>query len=115
MRSVSSSPDRVFGALSDGTRRAILDLLRTEEELAAGEIADRFPAISRPAVSKHLRVLREAGLVHAAEHGRENRYTLDAEPLGVVQMEWLDRFAPHWEKSLRRLKRQAESPRRTRR
>ena len=63
-----SSADRVFGALSDPTRRAILDLLREHQEMTAGDIAGRFQRISRPAVSKHLRVLREAGLVHATEH-----------------------------------------------
>ena len=109
MRSVTASPDRIFSALSDATRRAILDLLRVEDELGAGEIADRFATISRPAVSKHLRVLREAGLVRAAARGRENRYTLDAEPLGHVQQGWLDRFAPYWEQSLERLKRSAEA------
>ena len=112
MRSVtSSSPDRVFGALSDATRRAILDLLREQDELAAGQIADHFPTISRPAVSKHLRVLRDAGLVRSEERGRENHYRLDASPLGSVQLEWLDRFVPFWEQSLERLKRRAESSR----
>ena len=100
--------DLVFAALADPTRRAILDLLRERRSLTAGEIASRFPAISRPAVSKHLRVLRTAQLVRAEEHGRENHYTLDARPLGEVQREWLDQFAPHWEASLARLKRAAE-------
>ena len=103
-----SAPDRVFGALTDATRRSILDLLREQEHMTAGEIADRFPRISRPAVSKHLRVLREAGLVHAEERGRENHYTLDSRPLADIQLGWLDRFAPHWERSLGELKRQAE-------
>jgi DNA-binding transcriptional ArsR family regulator len=104
--------DRVFSALADGTRRSILDLLRDHETLTAGEIAARFPSISRPAVSKHLRVLRDAQLVEAQERGRENHYTLDARPLGEIQREWLDGFAPHWQASLERLKRQAEQPRR---
>jgi DNA-binding transcriptional ArsR family regulator len=101
--------DQVFPALADRTRRAILDLLRDHSSLTAGEIAARFPAISRPAVSKHLGVLRAAGLVRAEERGRENHYTLDAGPLGELQREWLNRFAPHWERSLQRLKREAES------
>ena len=100
--------DAVFSALADPTRRTILDLLREHERLTAGEIAARFPAMSRPAVSKHLRVLREADLVQAREQGRENHYTLDSRPLAEVQREWLDRFTPHWEQSLRRLKREAE-------
>ena len=86
--------DQVFPALADPTRRAILDVLREHSSLTAGAIAARFPAISRPAVSKHLGVLRAAGLVRAEERGRENHYTLDARPLGELQREWLDRFAP---------------------
>jgi DNA-binding transcriptional ArsR family regulator len=100
--------DDVFAALADPTRRAILDLLREHASLTAGEIAARFSTISRPAVSKHLRVLRNARLVRAEERGRENHYTLQAEPLREVQREWLDRFTPYWEQSLERLKQQAE-------
>jgi DNA-binding transcriptional ArsR family regulator len=105
--------DDVFAALADPTRRAILELLRDHPSLTAGEIAAQFPAISRPAVSKHLRVLRLAELVHAEERGRENHYTLEAQPLHEIRRDWLDRFAPHWERSLERLKHQAESNRRT--
>jgi DNA-binding transcriptional ArsR family regulator len=76
--------------------------------MTAGQIASAFPDISRPAVSKHLRVLRTAKLVHAQERGRENHYTLDAAPLREMQRKWLDSFAPHWERSLERLKREAE-------
>ena len=104
----SSPPDVVFSALADPTRRGILDLLRVEETLTAGEIAGAFPKLSRPAVSKHLRVLRQASLVQAEERGREWHYTLDAAPLAQVQREWLDRFAPLWEESLARLKAEAE-------
>ncbi len=99
-----------FAALADPTRRAILDLLRERETLTAGEIASRFPRVSRPAVSRHLRVLREARLVRAREYGREWRYTLDARPLAQVYRAWLERFAPLWEESLARLKRQVEDP-----
>ena len=97
-----------FGALADPTRRAILDLLREHPTLTAGEIAAHFPLISRAAVSKHLRVLRQARLVKARERGREWHYTLDARPLAEVYLEWLNRFAPYWEESLQRLKRQTE-------
>ena len=105
--------DDVFTALADPTRRAILELLRDHPSLTAGEVAAHFTEISRPAVSKHLGVLRAAKLVRAEERGRENHYTLDAQPLGELQREWLNRFAPHWERSLRRLKHEAESDRRT--
>ena len=77
--------------------------------MTAGDIALQFPSISRPAVSKHLRVLRTAGLVQTEERGREVRYALDSKPIGAVQRDWLDRFTPHWEASLRRLKANVES------
>jgi len=105
------STDTTFAALADPTRRAILDLLREHASLTAGQIAARFPSLSRPAVSKHLGVLRRASLVRSRERGRENHYTLDALPLREVQLAWLEQFAPHWEQSLERLKRLAESDR----
>jgi DNA-binding transcriptional ArsR family regulator len=102
-----------FAGLADPTRRAILELLRDHGTLTAGEIAASFPAVTRPAVSKHLRVLRETSLVTAEEHGREWRYQLDAAPLRKVYAEWLESFAPLWEESLARLKRQVEGDRRS--
>ncbi|MGB2694765.1 MAG: metalloregulator ArsR/SmtB family transcription factor [Dehalococcoidia bacterium] len=99
-----------FTALADPTRRAVLDLLRKRETLTAGEIAARFPRVSRAAVSKHLRVLREARLVRAQERGRERHYRLDARRL-ADQRAWLDKFAPLWEESLAQLKRQVEGDR----
>ena len=74
----ASSADRIFGALADPTRRAILELLREHRSLPAGAIAARCPDISRPTVSKHFPCLRDARLVRAEERGRENHYTLDA-------------------------------------
>lgn len=97
-----------FAALADPTRRAILELLRDHDSLTAGSIASRFPKVSRPAVSKHLAVLRRAHLVRARERGREWHYSLDAEPLGEIYRAWLIAFAPHWKQSLERLKRQVE-------
>jgi DNA-binding transcriptional ArsR family regulator len=101
--------ERVFEAIADPTRRGILELLRRNDVLTAGEIAGEFPAISRPAVSRHLRVLRDAGLVAATESGREWHYQLNAEPLREMQERWLAGFAPMWDTSLRRLKRAVES------
>jgi DNA-binding transcriptional ArsR family regulator len=74
--------DGVAGAIADPVRREILLMLR-DESLSAGQIADRF-AISRPAVSRHLRVLREAGLVSDAADGRRRVYTLETGPLGEL-------------------------------
>ena len=98
----------VFGALADPTRRSILEFVRDRPGVNAGEIAGRFPRISRAAVSKHLGVLRRARLVRARERGREVRYTLDAAPLAEVYRDWLAKFEPLWQESLERLKRQVE-------
>ena len=97
-----------FAALADPTRRAVLDLLRERRSLTAGEIAARFPQISRAAVSKHLGVLRRARLVKARQRGREWHYRLDPRPLQAMYREWLSSFAPYWEESLQRLKQQVE-------
>lgn len=70
----------VAAAIADPVRRRILELLRERVLLPAGEIASRFE-ISRPAVSRHLRVLREAGLVVDEIRGRERLYRLDVAPL----------------------------------
>ena len=63
-----------------------------------------FPEISRPAVSRHLRVLREANLVIADESGRERHYRLNVAAFARVQRDWFARFAPLWERSLEQLK-----------
>ena len=97
-----------FEALADPTRRGILELLRDNGERTAGDIADAFPAISRPAVSRHLRVLRESGIVVAEQVGREWRYTIDGAVLARTYRDWFERFAPLWEQSLERLKRNVE-------
>ena len=115
----SSKPDpalgRVFDALADPTRRSILDLLRRHDVMTAGEIAAEFPRISRPAVSRHLRVLRGARLLIATEQGREVHYRLDPEPLHAMQQRYLAAFAPMWDTALRRLKQRAESDKTERR
>jgi len=81
----------LFGALADPTRRAILGSLR-REELSVHVLARSF-VISRPAVSKHLAVLRQAGLVREARRGRENIYTLEARSLRQAR-DWLADFWP---------------------
>jgi DNA-binding transcriptional ArsR family regulator len=78
--------DDVAGAIADPVRREVLLMLR-DRPLSAGEIADRF-VISRPAVSRHLRVLREAGLVRDSADGRRRVYTLVTEPLDEL-VGWL--------------------------
>ncbi|GAA1868686.1 metalloregulator ArsR/SmtB family transcription factor [Asanoa iriomotensis] len=81
--------DEVAGAIADGVRREILLMLR-DGPLTAGQIADRF-AISRPAVSRHLRVLREAGLVRDTADGRRRVYALVTAPLDELTG-WLVRL-----------------------
>lgn len=97
-----------FEALADPTRRGVLELLRVRGVATAGEIADAFPQISRPAVSRHLRVLRESGTLVAEQSGREWRYRIDAAALAAHYRDFFERFAPMWEDALARLKRQVE-------
>ncbi len=76
-------------------------------ERTVGEIAERF-AVSRPAVSKHLRVLRSARLVRARRDGRQRLCALDPEPLRTIDA-WLDAYRREWQSRLARLKRHVES------
>jgi DNA-binding transcriptional ArsR family regulator len=98
--------ERACHALGDPTRRAILDRLR-ERERPAGELARGFP-ISRPAVSQHLRVLREAGLVAERRDGRRRLYRLEPAPLAELDA-WLAGYRAFWSARLHDLKRVAEA------
>ena len=100
-RSVTYSSEATFQALADPTRRAVLDLLRRGSQ-AAGEIAGAFP-ISRPAISKHLRLLRRAHLVREHREGRHRVYQLNPEPLRAVDS-WLDQYRNFWKMNLANLK-----------
>ncbi len=96
-----------YAAIADPTRRGILDLLR-RGSLNAGTIARRFPQISRPAVSKHLAILRRSRLVVVRRSGRELRYSLNAEPLREVDA-WLRRYHEFWGRQLGAFKAYVES------
>ena len=96
----------VFQAIADPTRRRLLKLL-VDEELPVTVISNYFP-MSRTAVSKHLRVLAEAGLVKERKVGRETRYRLEAEPLLELKR-WLAYYERFWENKLSALKRYVES------
>jgi DNA-binding transcriptional ArsR family regulator len=85
-----SGVDDVARAIADPVRRQILVMLQ-DERLAAGAVAKRFP-ISRPAISRHLRVLRESGLVRDELVGRQRFYALDTSRFTELA-EWLGRFA----------------------
>lgn len=104
---VTYDREAVFHALADSTRREILDLLRTAER-PAGEIAERFP-VSRPAISRHLRVLREAGLVTHRKEAQSRLYRLAPEALREVD-HWLDRYRAFWSARLQDLRRYVEDP-----
>lgn len=108
----SAAPDRidlVARALADRTRRGLLRLVR-DDERAAGELAAAFPQISRPAVSQHLRLLHEAGLVRSRPVGNRRLYRAEAEGLTdmwqFIDVMWTDR--------LTKLKRAAERAERAR-
>src|SRR5690348_15435353 len=107
-RSVTYSSDAIFGALADPTRRAVLDLLRVGS-LPAGQIAQAFP-VSRPAISKHLRLLRRAHLVSETRNSRNRVYSLNAVALKTVDT-WLNQYRMFWQTSLASLKSVVESER----
>jgi DNA-binding transcriptional ArsR family regulator len=83
----------VFEAIADPTRRQIVALL-AEGDQPAGEIASRF-SVSRPAISRHLRVLREAGVASAREVGQQRVYRLDPKALDEVGA-WLEQTRSFW-------------------
>jgi DNA-binding transcriptional ArsR family regulator len=91
---------KALEALADPTRRRIVELL-VEGERSAGELASYFET-SRPGISRHLRVLREQGLVHARDDGRRRLYALDLQPF-VELDEWLERYRAFWTNRLEAL------------
>lgn len=99
-------------AIADPVRRQILELLHRRPR-TAGQLASEF-AISRPAVSRHLRVLREAGLATAQTRGRERVYVLDVAPLAELDV-WLGRFRDGWAGRLDALDTEVRRTRRERR
>lgn len=92
------TPDHVFTALASPARRELLRLLRDEGAQPAGRLAERF-AMSRPSVSEHLRVLRDAGLVSETRKGRERHYRLEAAPLMEIR-DWLSPYERFWRERL---------------
>ncbi|MEN8183643.1 MAG: metalloregulator ArsR/SmtB family transcription factor [Myxococcota bacterium] len=104
-----------FAALSDPTRRRILEIL-AEGDRSVGEIVAEF-SMSQPAISRHLRLLREAGLVSRRGEGPRRLYRLD--PGGLVDVEaWVDQRRREWQRRLdaleRHLERESERKRGTR-
>src|ERR1700751_5728176 len=99
--SAARNPELTFQALADPTRRAVLDLLRRGSQ-PAGQIASAFP-VSRPAISKHLRLLRRAHLVREHREGRHRVYQLNPEPLRAVDS-WIEQYRVFWTNNLNSLK-----------
>jgi DNA-binding transcriptional ArsR family regulator len=92
-----------FAALADPTRREVLERLAAGPR-AVGELAEGLP-VSRPAVSQHLKVLKEAGLVSDRQDGARRIYSIDPKGLGAMRA-WLDRF---WDKTLEAFKAELEA------
>ena len=88
----------VFFAISDPTRRAVLDLL-TGGSRKAGDIAARFSHLTQPGVSRHLRVLRDAGLVNVQVNAQQRIYKLNPEGLAELY-EWVAKYQAMWPETL---------------
>lgn len=99
--------DHVWKALSDSTRREILDLLR-DGPRQTSDIVDAFPHLSRFGVMKHLDVLREAGLVRTRSEGRLRINSLNATPLREILERWIGKYEAYWTNTLLRVKDAAE-------
>ncbi len=95
-----------FEVLAEPNRRRILDLLRTDER-PVGELVSSLD-ISQPAVSKHLRILREAGLVEARADARQRVYRLRPEPLKAID-DWLAPYRAQWQSRLDDLERHLDA------
>ena len=95
-----------FDAIADPTRRAILDRMR-QGEVGAGELADQFP-ISRPAISRHVRILKRAGLVRQRKEAQRRFYSLRAGALADVDR-WLMPYRVFWSARMVDLKHTAEA------
>lgn len=105
MVTIKRREDTVFRAVADPTRRQILDLLRRGQR-TVGDLAGNFET-SRPAISKHLRLLRSAGLVVTRKRGTASVCTLNPKPLKSINR-WLHNYEALWGQSLRKLKQYVE-------
>ncbi len=101
----SRQSENGFAALADPTRRQIIAML-AEGDRTVNQIAAEFP-VSRPAISKHLRVLRLSGLVTERKQGRERVQVFDGAALGPVS-EWIAHYEKFWKRKLAKLKKIVE-------
>jgi DNA-binding transcriptional ArsR family regulator len=102
--------DGVWKALSDPTRRAILDFLRARPRTTT-EIVEAFPHLTRFGVMKHIEVLRQAQLVHTREEGRQRVNSLNVAPIRQIYERWVGPFQELWSNELLRIKEIAEKDR----
>jgi len=109
---MSENLDHIWKALSDSTRRDILDLLR-EGPQKTTELVEQFPNLSRFGVMKHIDVLREAGLVITRKEGRCRVNSINAVPLHLIYRRWVSKFEDLWARSLTDLKDSLESEQHT--
>ena len=101
----SPTTSDAFNAVAEPRRRQILDLLARGEK-PVNDVVE-WLGVGQPQVSKHLRVLREVGLVSVRVSGRQRLYRLNAERLKPIH-EWVRSFEPFWERQLDRIKERAE-------
>ena len=99
--------DHIWKALSDETRRAILDFLRSGPKPTT-EIVEQFPDLSRFAVMKHMDVLRQVALVITREDGRRRINALNAVPIRMIYERWVSNYEDIWANTLLRVKAAAE-------
>ncbi len=92
--------DAVFRALADPTRRAILDALFAVDGQSLQALGDRFPAMTRFGVMKHLAVLEAAGLVVARRAGRQKLHHLNPVPIGEIADRWISKYAQPFTRAL---------------
>ncbi|MDH5325494.1 MAG: metalloregulator ArsR/SmtB family transcription factor [Gammaproteobacteria bacterium] len=97
----SKSLDRIFHALGDESRRKVLATISHRGQCSAGELVDLFSS-SQPTVSKHLKVMENAGLLVREVHGRQHFFSINAAPLKEADA-WLQRHLAFWESSLQKL------------
>ncbi|MDB5098717.1 MAG: sdpR 2 [Cyanobacteria bacterium RYN_339] len=98
---MTTAPDEVFRALADPTRRAIFQRLVREGEQTVRSLTD-FAGVSQPAVSKHLALLKVAGLVHDRPSGRQVHYRADPQGLAPL-VDWMSQYNAFWQGRLDRL------------
>lgn len=91
----------VYVAIADPTRRQLINLLAKADELPLHELTAHF-GMGRTAVSKHLTILKDAGLVIARKEGRETRYRLNAAPLKEIQ-DWISIYEDFWKARISKL------------